>query len=143
MDLPIRVEIEELLGRYCDSVLRLDLDEFATTWCEHATWAIPGSGVITGRDAIVETFAEIRGGYARCLQQILNGTVGPLVDGRATASWQVRELQWRHDGSASELLGVYHDEVERTGAGWCFARRDFELIYDGPVDMPGRLRTPR
>jgi hypothetical protein len=143
MDLPIRVEIEELLGRYCDSVLRLDLDEFAATWCDHATWAIPGSGVISGRAAIVETFAEIRGGYARCLQQVLSGTVEVLDDDRASARWQVRELQWRMDGTGSELLGVYHDEVERTAEGWRFARRDFELIYDGPVAMPGRLRDPR
>ena len=143
MDLPIRVEIEELLGRYCDSVLRLDLDEFAATWCEHATWAIPGSGVISGRDAIVETFAEIRGGYLRCLQQVLNGMVEVLDDDRASARWQVRELQWRTDGTGSELLGVYHDELERSAAGWRFARRDFELIYDGPVAMPGRLRDSR
>ncbi len=126
MDLPIRVEIEELLGRYCDSVLRLDLDEFEATWCEHATWAIPGSGVISGRDAIVETFAEIRGGYRCCLQQVLNGSVVVVDDDRVTARWQVRELQWRADGTGSELLGVYHDEVERSAEGWRFARRDFE-----------------
>jgi len=143
VNLLIRVEVEDLLGRYCDSVLRFDLDEFADAWCEDATWAIPGSGVVTGRDEIVATFAEIRGGYRRCLQQVLNGTVVPIDDDRAMAHWQVRELQWRRDGTGSELLGVYHDEVERSSGGWRFARRDFELLYDGPVSMPGRLRQPR
>ena len=30
----IRVEVEDLLGRYGDSVLRFDLDKSADAWCE-------------------------------------------------------------------------------------------------------------
>jgi hypothetical protein len=136
----IRPEIEDLVGVYCDAVLRFDPDRFASTWADGATWAIPGTGVVTGRPAIVETFVEIRATYRRCIQEILNGVVeAPEADG-ATARWQVRELQWRSDGTGSELIGVYHDTLSRTPEGWKFARRDFELIYDGPVAMPGRLR---
>jgi molybdopterin-containing oxidoreductase family membrane subunit len=58
-------------------------------------------------------------------------------------SWQVRELQWRGDGTESELIGVYHDRLVRTDEGWRFAHRDFELVYDGPLTLDGRIRAPR
>ncbi len=139
----IRPEIENLVGVYCDSVLRFDPERFASTWAVDATWAIPGSGVLEGRDAIVDTFTAIRGTYRRCVQEILSGVVTPVDDDHATASWQVRELQWRGDGTESELIGVYHDRLVRTDDGWRFAHRDFELVYDGPLTLPGRLRAPR
>jgi len=139
----IRPEIENLVGTYCESVYRLDPELFASTWCDDAIWSIPGAGDVVGRCAIVETFTTIRSTYRRCVQELLNGVVTPVSEDRATATWQVRELQWRVDGSGSELIGVYHDELTRTTDGWRFARRDFELLYDGPVTMPGRLREAR
>ena len=140
---PVRADVEDLIGRYCDAVLRLDVEGFTDCWTEDATWSIPGTGVVVGRAAIVDTFVSIRSTYRRCVQEILNGTVRPLDDGRAAASWQVRELQWREDGTASELIGVYHDQLDRADGAWRFTHRDFELLYDGPVSMPGRLRDPR
>ncbi len=139
----IRPEIDDLVGTYCDAVLRADVERFASTWCEDAVWAIPGRGEVVGRQDIVATFDAIRGLYRRCVQEILNGVVDPVDADTARASWQVRELQWREDGTASELLGVYHDTVTRTPDGWRFARRSFELVYDGPVELPGRLRSRR
>lgn len=45
---------------------------------------------------------------------------------------------------ADTWQGVYHDEVVLGDDGRCrFARRDFELLYDGPVSLPGRLRRGR
>ena len=57
----------------------------------------------------------------------------------------MRELQWRADGTGSELIGVYHDtmQVEGDGDELRFARRDFELLYRGPVDLSGKLRLRR
>lgn len=137
-------KIHDLVGRYCEAVLRNDPQLFAQTWTTDATWAVPGAGEIVGRDAIVDTFTSIRSGYPLCVQQILNGTLSVVDEHRAVATHQVRELQWRADGSGSELIGVYHDELSADGAGeWRFSRRDFELLYDGPVDLRGRLRTPR
>lgn len=138
-----RPDVEDLVGRYCEAVLRNDLELFASTWCEDATWSIPGTGAVVGRAAITETFASIRGTYRRCVQEVLNGVVAPSGPDHAHATWQVRELQWRQDGTGSELIGVYHDEVRRTDGEWRFARRHFELLYDGPVELPGRLRDDR
>ena len=103
--------VTNLVGRYCDAVLRCDRDTFTGCWTEDATWAIPGKGVVRGRDAIIDAFFEIRPTYRRCVQEILNSRIEPDGADRATCTFQVRELQWREDGSGSELIGVYHDTV--------------------------------
>jgi hypothetical protein len=89
----------------------------------------------------VREFGEIRGTYRLCIQQILNGQVYETSPDHATTTWQMRETQWRRDDTGSELIGVYHDSTLVDADGELrFARRDFELLYDGPVDLCGRLR---
>jgi uncharacterized protein (TIGR02246 family) len=136
--------VQDLVGRYCEAVLRNDAAIFADVWEPDAVWCIPGARIVEGRSAIVSTFARIRRGYSLCVQQILNSVIEPQDDAEARARFQVRELQWRPDGSGSELIGIYHDVISVDQADRArFKRRDFELLYDGPVDLPGRLRSPR
>jgi len=136
--------VHNLVGRYCDAVLRNDRTAFTSLWTDDAEWCIPGAGVITGRDKIAETFSEIRNTYRLCVQEILNSTIEARDAATAHTAFQVRELQWRADGTGSELIGVYHDVVVLDPDGRCrFTRRDFELLYSGPVDLAGRVRPPR
>lgn len=141
-DIATHVAVQRLLGRYSESVLRCDLPLFADSWTDDATWSIPGPGVVEGREAIVAVFEEIRSTYALCVQEVLSARIEPDGRGGATAAVPVRELQWRRDGSGSELVGVYHDTILVDDGGRArFSARDFELIYNGPVDLPGRLRV--
>ena len=98
--------------------------------------------MITGRDEIVATLARDPWRVPPVSPTGAQRHGEPIDDDRAMAHWQAGELQWRPDGTGSELLGVYHDEVKRSARGWRFAQRDFELLYDGPVAMPGTLRQP-
>jgi len=140
----IDADVHNLVGRYCDAVLRVDVAEFANAWTEDARWLIPGDGIIEGRATITETFEKIRPSYRQCVQEVLNGTIAYVDGDTASARWQIRELQWREDGTVSELIGVYHDVMTRGLDGVLrFAQRDFEVIYSGPVDGSGKLRTPR
>ena len=140
----IVVAVHNLVGRYCDAVLRNDVDSFAELWTEAAEWCIPGGGVLSGRATITETFRDIRSTYRLCVQEILNSIVEALDPVTTRATIQVRELQWRADGTGSELIGVYHDVISRDDDGrYRFARRDFELAYSGSVDLAGRLRPLR
>ena len=104
---------------------------------------MPGTPTIVGRDDIARTFRDSRGNFRLCVQEILNGRITVAEAHRAAATWQVRELQWRADGTGSELLGVY-DDMMVVGADGAlrFARRAFELLYRGPVDLRGKLRVP-
>lgn len=140
----IDADVHNLVGRYCDAVLRLDIAEFANAWTEDARWLIPGDGVIEGRYAITATFEKIRPSYRQCVQEVLSGTISYVDGDNASARWQIRELQWREDGTVSELIGVYHDVMARDLDGVLrFTQRDFELIYSGPIDGSGKLRSPR
>jgi hypothetical protein len=138
----VLLAVTNLIGRYCDAVLRCDIDTFAGCWTDDAVWSIPGKGRVEGRPAIVEAFAEIRPTYLRCVQEILNSRVEPIDAGRATCTFEVRELQWGTSGG-SELIGVYHDTVVVDAGRATFTSRDFELVYTGPVELTGRLRTLR
>ena len=135
--------VRNLVGSYAEAVLRNDPALFADTWAADAVWSMPGAPTIVGRDDIARSFRDRRGTFRLCVQEILNGRITTAQADRATATWQVRELQWRADGTGSELLGVY-DDVMVVGADGelRFARRDFELLYRGPADRRGNLRLP-
>jgi hypothetical protein len=132
----------DLVGRYADAVLRFDADRFAALWTEDAEWVVAGGEPLRGRDVIVETFVRARSGFRLCVQEIMSGYVDPPAGAERSAHWQVRELQWRPDGSASQLIGVYHDDIKAVDGAWCFARRRFELVYRGSTDLSGRLYLP-
>ena len=135
--------VRNLVGSYAEAVLRNDPALFADTWAADAVWSTPGAPAIAGRDDIARSFRDRRGTFRLCVQEILNGRITTAEADRATATWQVRELQWRADGTGSELLGVY-DDVMVVGADGelRFGRRDFELLYRGPADRRGNLRLP-
>lgn len=140
----IDADVHNLVGRYCDAVLRVDVAEFSDTWADGARWLIPGDGIIEGRASISATFEKIRPSYKQCVQEVLNGTISYVNGDNANARWQIRELQWRDDGTVSELIGVYHDIMARGVDGVLrFTQRDFELIYSGSMDGSGSLRPPR
>ncbi len=132
--------VADLVGRYADAVLRADQVRFASLWTEDAEWAVVGSEPVVGLPAIVETFTRSRSRFRLCIQQVLSGYLDPPADGpSASAHWQVREMQWRADGTAGEVIGVYHDTLRRVDGAWRFARRRFELVYRGPLELPGRV----
>jgi uncharacterized protein (TIGR02246 family) len=140
VDEPSPGDIANLIGRYADAVLRADAEGFASLWTEDAEWHMPGADPVCGRPSIVETFVRSRSRFRLCVQEIMSGYVGTAGDdGTTDAHWQVRELQWRRDGSAAELIGVYHDGVRPVDGRWRFARRRFEVVYRGPLDLPGRV----
>jgi hypothetical protein len=136
---PAELGARNLIGRYCEAVLRADAALFADAWSSDGRWEIPGEQVITGRSEIVAAFSRIRSLYRLCVQQVLNGTVAIEDPARVRGRWQVRELQWPAAGGGSELIGVYDDVIVDDGSAWRFAVRRFELVYRGPVELPGRI----
>ncbi|HEV8298813.1 MAG TPA: nuclear transport factor 2 family protein [Acidimicrobiales bacterium] len=132
--------VRNLTGRYCDAVARFDVDAFAACWSSEATWTAGDLLPIQGRDAIVRVFTKLRAPFHYCIQELLSGVVTPTGEGSdAIAQWQVRELQWREDGTVGCVIGTYADRIVMEDAAWCFADRHFTLVYRGPVDLTGPL----
>jgi hypothetical protein len=145
-----RDRVGDLVGRYCDAVLRADTAAFADLWTSDGQWLIAGRPPIAGPAAIAELFERTRSKYRLCVQEILSGVVDPAPaspdQSRWAARWQVRELQWgggeSGDDGAQQLIGVYHDLVADDGGPHLrFAQRRFEVLYRGPIDLSGRLYT--
>lgn len=136
-------EVRQLIGAYCNEVTSGDVERWAATWREDATWGIPGAGTIVGRAAIREQFESIRTIYVLCVQAVLSQTI--VVEGpdAATARTYVRELQWKRiEGELrhSELIGWYDDRIRRDADGALrFAERNFVLLASSPLPWEGRL----
>jgi uncharacterized protein (TIGR02246 family) len=130
--------MRNLAGRYCAAVLSGDPDDFEACWAEDAEWVVPGGTVIAGREKIMRTFARAREPFELCVQELTAGVVEVVGEGsavRAHARWQIREDQWRTDGSQTYVLGVYSDEAGPGPDGvWRFTRRQFDVVRRGQFE---------
>ena len=127
--------VTSLIGRYCDAVARFDLEDFAAIWDEDAIWHIAGGEDRIGRSAIVELFREARAPFELCIQE----TLSSIFNREGRARWYVRELQWRREGTPSQLIGIYDDVFTGPPDNPLFASRRFSILYRGPLDASGRL----
>lgn len=130
--------VRDLLARYSEAVRTADPAVFASCWAEDAVWDLAGTEV-AGAEAITGHFATARANVQACTQDVLAGRLDVSSTGdRARGRWLVREDQVRETGPGL-VVGVYTDEVVRTGDGWRFARRSFDLLWRGVDRTPAPL----
>ena len=81
-----------------------------------------------GRDEIRSTIAALMAPIEYLVQ--INAPAVIAVDGdRATARTLVREAaKFRERPDLMDVVGQYHDELERAADGWRFARRSFTVL---------------
>lgn len=128
-----RVEIHELLARYCDRLDAHDLDGVAATFTEDATTNYgPGrGGNVVGRVAIRERIAHGQSAFRRTHHQVGHSTItvaGSSGTGvSATLTWHERFTGER------ELLALrYIDEYRRIDDDWLISRRRVDVsMVDG------------
>ena len=143
-----RVEIEALRGEFTDAVMMRDYDRLASLFTPDGAVRIPHIG------AEAVSREEIRAGIGR-LQALLDyfvqtthpGTIqlaGDTESGRA----YIQELGRFRDGRSELNYAVYHDRYQRTGDGWKFTQRVYEIRYldttalggSAPHAARGRMR---
>ena len=137
--------VRNVTARYCDAVARNDGPLFASLWSADAEWVAAGR-TTTGRDRIARVFGKLRDQYVLCTQELMSGHVEPCdadagASPTAQAHWQIREFQWKADVPVSCVLGIYTDRLVVEDGAWRFARRTFDILYRGPVDLSGSV-TP-
>ena len=133
-----RVEIEALRGEFTDAGMMDDYDRFASLFTPDGVWRVPAvNAEFAGRE-------EIRAGIERLKQDpwdFLVQTTHPgtiQLDGD-TASGRAYVLSFGHmrDGSSHLNYAIYHDRYQRTGDGWKFTERVYEIRYLDTTALAG------
>jgi hypothetical protein len=141
MSSSVEEAVRNLTGRYCAAVVDFDRDVFGACWTADAQWHAKGN-VIEGRERISKVFAKLRGQYSLCVQELLSGVIEVVSPTEATATWQIRELQFPVEGAGVQLIGIYADRCVVDAGQWRFARRDFRELYRGSLDTSRALSAP-
>jgi ketosteroid isomerase-like protein len=135
-----RIEIQELVHRYCDALCRRDREAWVATWAEDGVWNV-GRGEVVGQDALSEAFLRIMELFEHVLQIIHNGEAS--VDGDvARGRWYITEYGLTAKGRRTFYIAHYDDAYLRTAHGWRFARRRATWHYHGEPDLTGVFGPP-
>lgn len=129
--------VRNLVARYSDAVNRRDAATWGPTWTEKAEWSLMGSSTV-GRDEIVALWEKLMSGFPFVMQLVHSGTV-ELSGDSGEGCWYLTEISRGPDGTPNAAIGVYHDRYLRENGAWCFARRRFDILYNGPADLSGTL----
>jgi len=132
-----RVEIEALRGEFTDAVMMRDYHRVASLFTPDGVWRMPKIPVeLAGREEI-RTWGERVPALVDYLVQTAHpGTIqldGDAASGRA----YICELIRLRDGSSELNYAIYHDRYQRTGDGWKFTERSYEVRYLDTTPLAG------
>ena len=124
-----RVEIEALRGEFTDAVMMGDYDRVASLFTQDGAVRIPDiNAEAAGREEIRAGIERLQGLWDYFAQTTHPGTIqldGDTASGRA----YIAELGRFRDGRSELNYAVYHDRYQRTGDGWKFTERVYEVRY--------------
>jgi hypothetical protein len=120
-----RVEIEALSGEYTDAAMTRDYDRFASLFTPGAAVRIPDAGI-----------EQMQAKWEFFVQTTHPGAI--QVDGdTATGRAYLCELGRLRDGMSVLNYAIYHDRYQRTGDGWKFTERVYEVRYLDTTPLAG------
>jgi ketosteroid isomerase-like protein len=137
-----RVEIEALRGEFTDAVMMRDYDRAASLFTPDGALRMPNV------PAQLEGRAEIRawGERVPALVDYLVQTTHPgsiQLDGdTASGRAYMQELIRLRNGSSELNYAIYHDRYQRTGDGWKFTERVYEVRYHDQSPLAGSGSGP-
>jgi ketosteroid isomerase-like protein len=132
-----RVEIEALRGEFTDAVMMGDYDRVASLFTKDGAVRIPDiSAEAVSREEIRAGIERLQGLWDYFVQTTHPGTIqldGDTASGRA----YIAELGRFRDGRSELNYAVYHDCYQRTGDGWKFTERVYEVRYLDTTPLAG------
>jgi ketosteroid isomerase-like protein len=124
-----RVEIEALRGEFTDAVMMRDYHRVALLFTPDGVWRMPKiPAELTGQEEIRAWGERVPAFVDYLVQTTHPGTIqldGDTASGRA----YLCELIGLRDGSSELNYAIYHDRYQRTGDGWKFTERVYEVRY--------------
>ena len=124
-----RVQIEALRGEFTDAVMMRDYDRGASLFTPDGVVRIPHiNAELAGREQLRAGGERLQGLWEYFVQTTHPGAIqveGDTASGRAYIS----ELIRFRDGKSELNYAIYHDRYQRTGDGWKFTERIYEVRY--------------
>jgi ketosteroid isomerase-like protein len=132
-----RVEIEALRGEFTDAAMMRDYHRAASLFTPDGALRIPDANVELASPEEIRAWGERVPAVVDYLVQTTHpGTIrldGDTASGRAYMS----ELIRLRDGSSHLNYAIYHDRYQRTGDGWKFTERVYEIRYLDTTPLAG------
>ena len=132
-----RVEIEALRGEFTDAAMMCDYDRLALLFTLDGALRMPDVPVdLVGREQILAWRDRREALVDYFLQTTHPGTIqldGDTASGRA----YLHEVIRLRDGSSHLNYAIYHDRYQRTGDGWKFTERVYEIRYLDTTALAG------
>jgi len=137
-----RVEIEALRGEFTDAAMMRDRARLASLFTPDGVLRMPNvPAELAGREQIRAGGERLQAQWDVFVQTTHPGTIqleGDTAAGRAYIQELVRTL----DGRQSLNYAIYHDRYQRTGDGWKFAERVYEVRYLDTTPLAGSAPRP-
>jgi ketosteroid isomerase-like protein len=132
-----RVEIEALRGEFTDAAMMCDYDRLASLFTPDGALRMPDVPVeLVGREQILAWRDRREALVDYFVQTTHPGTIqldGDTAFGRA----YLHEVIRLRDGSSHLNYAIYHDRYRRTGDGWKFTERVYEIRYLDTTPLAG------
>lgn len=125
--------VADLIALFSDATTAHDFAAMADLFSRDAVWEATGDALafrLEGADAIRAAFVRNDETLEVVFQQIGPSVVRVTAPDRASARTSVLELlRFKATGEVKQIVGVYRDDLVRSGDRWKFAARRFELRY--------------
>jgi ketosteroid isomerase-like protein len=137
-----RVEIEALRGEFTDAAMLRDYDRLASLFTPDGALRMPNIPVdLAGQEQIRAWGERVPELVDFLVQTTHPGTIaldGDTASGRA----YIQELGRARDGRQGLNYAIYHDRYRRTGDGWKFTERVYEVRYEDTTPLAGSPPRP-
>jgi hypothetical protein len=137
-----RVEIEALRGEFTDAAMMRDRPRLSLLFTPDGALRMPNIPVeLVGREEIRVGGERLQAQWEFFVQTTHPGTI--QLDGdTATGRAYIQELARTNDGRQGMNYAVYHDRYLRTGEGWKFTERLYEVRYLDTTPLAGSAPGP-
>jgi ketosteroid isomerase-like protein len=132
-----RVEIEALRGEFTDAAMMCDYDRLALLFTPDGALRMPDVPVdLVGREQIL-AWRDRREALVDYFVQTTHPGMIQLDGDTASGRAYLHEVIRLRDGSSHLNYAIYHDRYQRTGDGWKFAERVYEIRYLDTTPLTG------
>jgi ketosteroid isomerase-like protein len=132
-----RVEIEALRGDFTDAAMMNDYSRLASLFTDDGALRMPHVPVdLVGREEI-RAMGERREALAEYFVQTTHPGMIKLDGDTASGRAYLQELIGLRGGSSHLNYAIYHDRYQRTGDGWKFTERVYEIRYLDTTPLAG------